>query len=90
MDLLVIAIFLALVAAFVIRAWKARDVERLYRGFGFEQRRGGAHMVYFHPHFPDLMATVTHASGLLPTGYITDALDLLNLLEGRQASEEGK
>ncbi len=70
--------------------WRARDLDRLYRGFGFEYRKGGPHTVYFHPRFPDLTAAVTHASGTLPPAYVTDALELLNLLEARQVSEESE
>lgn len=61
--------------------WRARDLARLYRGFGFTERQGGAHTVYFHPRFPTLTATVTRSSGTLPKGYIETALELLILLE---------
>jgi hypothetical protein len=61
--------------------WRARDLERLYRGFGFVKRQRGPHDVYFHPRFPHLTATVTRASGTLPPGYVEAALDLLDALD---------
>jgi predicted RNA binding protein YcfA (HicA-like mRNA interferase family) len=70
--------------------WRARDLDRLYRGFGFDHRQGGPHVVYFHPRFPTLTATVTRSSGTLPKGYIETAMELLDLLDtfAKQARRE--
>jgi hypothetical protein len=38
-------------------------------------------VVYFHPRFPTLTATVTRSSGTLPKGYVETALELLDLLD---------
>ena len=59
--------------------WKARDLEALYLGFGFQKREGGKHVVYSHPEFPQLRATVTRARNL-PRGYVQTALSLINEL----------
>ena len=61
--------------------WRARDLDRLYRGFGFVARNRGPHVVYFHPRFPTLTAAVTRSSGALPRGYVETALDLLDRLD---------
>jgi predicted RNA binding protein YcfA (HicA-like mRNA interferase family) len=61
--------------------WRARDLEHLYAGFGFHTRSRGPHVVYFHPDYPQLQATVTRSSGSLPPGYVATALDLLDELD---------
>lgn len=67
--------------------WKAEDLETLYTGFGFEKREGGKHVVYSHPEFPQLRATVTRARNL-PQGYIQEALRLISELKKLQEQQE--
>lgn len=59
--------------------WKAKDLDALYLGFGFVKREGGKHVVYSHPEFPQLRATVTRARNL-PHGYVQEALSLIKEL----------
>ena len=60
--------------------WKPDDLDRLYRGFGFEVREGSKHRLYSHPRFPELRATVARSSPLA-TGYVETALELLDRLD---------
>jgi hypothetical protein len=66
--------------------WRMRDLQALYRGFGFEQEEGSKHTLFIHPQHPELRATVTRSSGELPRGYIVQAVHLIDALpEGEQA-----
>ena len=67
--------------------WSCVDLDRLYRGLGFEMREGGKHRVYIHPKFPELRATVTRSRSLAK-GYIDHALDLADRLEEMGAEHE--
>jgi hypothetical protein len=60
--------------------WKPSDLDRLYRGFGFEVREGAKHTLYIHPEFPNLRATVTRSRSLA-VGYIEHALELIEALK---------
>jgi hypothetical protein len=60
--------------------WKPSDLDRLYRGFGFEVREGAKHTLYIHPEFPNLRATVTRSRSLA-VGYIEHALQLIATLK---------
>ena len=60
--------------------WKYVDLDRLYRGLGFEKHEGGKHILYIHPAFPHIRATVTrHRS--LPIGYIQHAIKSVDQLK---------
>lgn len=60
--------------------WGFHDLDALYRGFGFEAREGGKHVMHVHPQFPQLRATVArHRS--LPIGYIQHAIRLIEELK---------
>ncbi len=66
--------------------WKAKDLHKLYLGFGFNYREGGKHIFYAHPQHPELYTTVTR-SRTLAKGYITTAIkliDQLKMLEGKE------
>lgn len=66
--------------------WKWRDLERLYKSFGFLKREGGQHTIYWSPRFPMLRASVTrHRS--LPVGYIATAVRLIETAK-RKAKDE--
>ena len=69
----------------------AEDLHTLYVGFGFEFRQGGNHVIYIHPEFPELRATVArHRS--LAVGYIHHAINLIDKLKTLRAegADEGK
>jgi len=59
--------------------WKPNDLDRLYRYFGFNVREGGKHRVYWHPEFPQLIATVKRGNKL-DKAYIRDAVELIDRL----------
>jgi hypothetical protein len=70
--------------------WSPDDLDRLYRGFGFEVREGSKHRIYSHPRYPQLRATVSRSSPLA-TGYVATAPDLLDQLDSlRQQAAEVK
>lgn len=65
--------------------WKERDLNRLYTGFGFERVEGGSHILYVHPKYPMLRATVSRSSHL-KIGYFATAVKLVDaLIEKEQA-----
>ncbi|MDP2728188.1 MAG: hypothetical protein Q8P59_11680 [Dehalococcoidia bacterium] len=68
--------------------WRFKDLDTLYRGFGFECREGAKHALYIHPNFPELITTVgRHRS--LPIGYINDAIKLIKRLKEKEAESNG-
>lgn len=69
--------------------WKPSDLDRLYRGFGFEVVQGAKHTLYIHPEFSNLRATVTRSRSL-PVGYVEHALRLIaELKEKRRSASRG-
>ena len=60
--------------------WGADDLHALYVGFGFEFREGGRHVIYIHPKFPELRATVARHK-TLAIGYIQHAISLIEKLK---------
>jgi hypothetical protein len=69
--------------------WGEDDFDRLYRSFGFREitRPPAPHLVYIHPEFPDLRATVgRHRS--LAKGYASTAVRLIDTLRARQVDTE--
>jgi hypothetical protein len=65
--------------------WRPSDLDRLYRGFGFEVVEGAKHTLYIHPQFPNLRATVTRSRSLA-VGYIEHALELIDALKEKTGS----
>ena len=63
--------------------WHERDLRSLYEGFGFERTEGGNHILYVHPTYPDLRATVSRSSHLR-IGYFTTAVRLVDTLIERE------
>ncbi len=59
--------------------WRPSDLEALYLAFGFEKDEGSKHSLFRHPKYPWFQATVRRADPL-PTGYIDDAVKLIDLL----------
>lgn len=67
--------------------WRYNDIVTLYRGFGFEQREGGNHSIFFHPVHRHLMATVArHRS--LAVGYVQKAISLIEALKQLETDQE--
>jgi predicted RNA binding protein YcfA (HicA-like mRNA interferase family) len=60
--------------------WSADDLHTLYVGFGFEFREGGKHVIYIHPKYTELRATVAR-HGSLAIGYIQHAISLIEKLK---------
>ncbi len=71
--------------------WTGADLERLYLGHGFQVREGAKHRIYSHPVHRYLRATVTRSPQAVATGYIQEALNLLDQLDelNARAQEEG-
>jgi hypothetical protein len=65
--------------------WRLSDLDRLYRGFGFEVWEGAKHTLYIHPEFPSLRATVTRSRSVA-VGYIEHALQLIEELKEKRGS----
>ncbi len=66
--------------------WRLDELRRLYRGFGFDEEEGSKHIMFIHPKFPQLAATVTRKR-TLAVGYIGKAVELITSLK---KLEEGK
>jgi len=60
--------------------WRLRELHRLYRSYGFHRREGSKHVIYHHPAYPQLRATVARHDPLRNV-YVRDALDLIDRLE---------
>ncbi len=71
--------------------WTGEDLERLYLGYGFQVREGSKHRIYSHPVHRHLRATVTRSPQAVATGYIQEALSLLDQLDelNARSQEEG-
>jgi len=59
--------------------WTFTDLDRLYAGFGFVRRDGGAHTVYRHPDHPSLRAVVPRHRGS-KSWVVRDAVQLVDEL----------
>ncbi len=60
--------------------WKSQDLIRLYRGFGFDIRKGSRHDVITHPAFPSLRGTLPR--GLKDsTPYVSEAIKMIDNME---------
>lgn len=62
-----------------------RDLDRLYLGFGFERVEGGKHVLYIHPKYHDLRATVTRSTSI-PKGYVSHAVQLIDVMIDREGA----
>lgn len=60
--------------------WSSNDLERLYRGFGFEIRHGGNHDIAKHPQYPYLRGTIPRHTSDPATGYIIHAIKTIDRL----------
>ena len=67
--------------------WKETDLDRLYKGFGFEVRHGSKHNIYSHPDYPELQQTVARHRKL-SKGYVQDAIDAIEKLKALQERDK--
>lgn len=67
--------------------WQERDLRRLYVGYGFERTEGGKHILYVHPKYPHLRATVARSSHL-KIGYFATAVKLIEELQRLEPDDE--
>lgn len=63
--------------------WRASELARLYRAWGFKVQPGGRDTKYVHEVYPDLIAYVTRSSGEISKAYVEDALELMDELVAR-------
>ena len=66
--------------------WTHKDLDTLYRGFGFEADEDGPHTVYVHSKYPQLRASVTR-SRTVAVGYVQHALKLIEQLQDLERKE---
>ena len=59
--------------------WTSKDLVRLYRGFGFEVRKGRRHDVVSHPDYPSLRQTLPR-SLKDSTPYVSEAIKMIDNL----------
>ena len=55
----------------------SRTLDRLYTSFGFDKREGGKHIIYFHPRYPWLQASVSRKKKGMAIGHVTTAIKLV-------------
>ena len=68
--------------------WGQKDLDQLYRSFGFDKREGGKHVLYTHEADPrNLRATVSRSNSL-PNGYIQTAIRLIRHLKAIQGEDQ--
>jgi hypothetical protein len=65
--------------------WHFRDLNRLYEGFGFVRKEGKGHVLYKHPVYTDLRATVSRSTHL-KVGYFADAVRLVDTVIERESA----
>ena len=59
--------------------WRLEELRRLYKGYGFDVEEGAKHIMFIHPKYPQLAATVTRKR-TLAVGYISRAVELITAL----------
>jgi hypothetical protein len=69
--------------------WGQADLHKVYIGHGFQCRKGSKHLVYWHPEFPDLRATVARHNSL-PVGYFETAIEKIDEAAQRKADNEAR
>ncbi|MGH2484554.1 MAG: hypothetical protein ACRDHE_00945 [Ktedonobacterales bacterium] len=60
--------------------WRASEIARLYRAWGFREEPGGRDTKYVHKDHAELIAYVTRSSEEISKGYVSDALELMEEL----------
>ena len=66
--------------------WRLEELRRLYVGYGFDSEEGAKHIMFIHPKYPHLAATVTRKR-TLAVGYVAKAIELITALK---ELEEGR
>ena len=66
--------------------WRLAELRRLYRAFGFDVEEGAKHIMFIHPNYPQLRATVTRKR-TLAVGYIEAAVELITALKRLQEGD---
>ena len=66
--------------------WRLQELRRLYQGYGFDVEEGAKHIMFIHPKYPQLAATVTRKS-TLAVGYISKAVELITALKELEEQE---
>ena len=71
--------------------WTRRDLETLYKGFGFRIRIGAKHDLAIHEQYPNLRNTLPNHKSFAK-GYITSAVKLIDRLKEleTQGGKNGK
>lgn len=69
-----------------VTGWNRTDLDRLYRGFGFEIRHGKNHDIVVHPKYR-LRTVVPRHSPVKPV-YIRTAVEMIDELEQLRREEE--
>jgi len=59
--------------------WKYRDLEILFKGFGFEIRQGANHAILTHPDYPELRYTLPRHRDIRKQ-YVKDAVKIVDKL----------
>ena len=57
--------------------------KKLYKGFGFEERKGGPHATYIHREFRLIVNVARHNT--LPRGYAETAVEIIDKFKELQA-----
>jgi hypothetical protein len=72
-----------------LAGWGQDHFDTLYRGYGFECEEGSNHHLYFHPEYPELMATVGRHNKL-HKGYASHAIETIDrLIELEKTKDDG-
>lgn len=66
--------------------WRLEELRRLYQGFGFDVEEGAKHIMFIHPKYTRLRATVTRKR-TLAVGYIETAVELITALKSLEERE---
>lgn len=69
--------------------WKATELKRLYKKFGFIIEHGSEHDIAKHPEFLQLRATITRSSGELHPDYVRHAVKTIEKLMILKGEENG-
>ena len=67
--------------------WKFTDIERLYKGFGFEVRHGANHDIFSHPDYPEIQPVVPRHKDVAKS-YVRDAIEAIDKLKSFQERDQ--
>lgn len=69
------------------RGWRAKDLDALLMGFGFEHEDGTNHATYTHITYPDLITQIPRHPKELHPKFVTTAVRLVDELIRRENKE---